>query len=150
MQEHDRFADAVIRDEFRRLNNHLPKNRRTLADLLADPSPSVSSVSGHPIRMRKQELEELSESLPVAARNKIRLPLIFLRRRDLGPGAFTLLGDPYEEYATMLLIESFNGTFDEFKGRNSGPAIVYTPQISQLLRRFHSLVVMGFATSTEG
>ena len=147
MQEHDRFTDAVIRDEIRRLNTHLPKNRRTLADLLTDPSPSVTSVSGHPIKMRKGELEELSKSLPSEATNKVKLPLIFLRRRDLGTGAFTILGDPYEEWATLLLTESFKGTFDEFKGRNSEPVIVYTPQISLLLRRFHSLIIIGFATS---
>ncbi len=54
--EHDRFADAALRDELKRLNTHLPKNRRTLEDLLADPSPSVLSVSGHRIRMRRKEL----------------------------------------------------------------------------------------------
>ena len=99
--------------------------------------------------MRKEELEELSKSLPVEARNKVRLPFIFLRRRDLGPGAFTILGDPYEEYATLLLIDSFKGTYDDFKGQNTGPVTVYTPQISLLLRRFHSLIIMGFATSLE-
>ena len=149
LQDRDRFADAVIRDEIRRLNTHLPKNRRTLEDLLKDPSPSVTAVSGHMIRMRKDELDEMLKSLPSEAVTRIRLPIIFLRRRDLGPGAFTIMGDPYEEYAALLLAGSFNGTFEEFK-QNRRPATIYKPQVSLLLRKFHSLIVIGFATSIEG
>lgn len=148
MQERDRFADAVLRDEMRRLNTHLPKNRRTLEELLADPSPSVESVSGHSIRMKKEQLEELSKSIPDDSAKRIRLPIIFLRRRDLGPGAYIVLGDPFEEYATRLLTGAFHGTFEEFKKQHQMVGTIYKPEISLLLRRFHSLIVIGFATSS--
>lgn len=149
MQERDRFADAVLRDEMRRLNTHLPKNRRTLEELLSDPSPSVESVSGHSIRMKKEQLEELSKSLPEDSAKRIRLPIIFLRRRDLGPGAYIVLGDPFEEYATRLLTGAFRGTFEEFKKQNQTVGTIYRPEISLLLRRFHSLIMIGFATSLD-
>ena len=149
MQERDRFADAVLRDEMRRLNTHLPKNRRTLDELLADPSPSVESVSGHPIRMKKEQLEELSKSLPNDSAKRIRLPIIFLRRRALGPGAYIVLGDPFEEYATRLLTGAFHGTFEEFTKQHQTVATIYRPEISLPLRRFHSLIVIGFATSSD-
>lgn len=149
MQERDRFADAVLRDEMRRLNTHLPKNRRTLENLLADPSPSVVSVSGHPIRMKKEELDELSRSLPADSAKRIRLPIIFLRRRDLGPGAFVVFGDPYEEYATRLLTGAIHVTFEEFKKQYQAVGTFYKPEISLLLRRFHSLIVIGFTTSSD-
>lgn len=149
MQERDRFADALLRDEMRRLNTHLPRNRRTLEELLADPSPSVESVSGHSIRMKKEQLEELSKSLPDDSAKRIRLPIIFLRRRDLGPGAYIVVGDPFEEYATRLLTRSFHGTFEEFKQQHQTVATIYRPEISLLLRRFHSLIVIGFATSSD-
>ena len=144
MLERDRFTDVVLRDELRRLNSHLPKIRRTLQELLADNSPSVSSVSGDTIRMKPEELKELAASLPDTAPNRVRLPLVLLRRRDLGSGAFTVLGDPYEEYALLLLAGSFDGTFEEFKKRTHRTATIYKPQISRLLRRFHSLIVIGF------
>ena len=149
MQERDRFADAVLRDEMRRLNSHLPTNRRTLEELLADPSPSVESVSGHSIRMKKEQLEELSKSLPENSAKRIRLPIMFLRRRDLGPGAHVVLGDPFEEYATRLLTGGFHGTFEEFKKQHQSVGTFYKPEISLLLRRFHSLVVIGFAASSD-
>ena len=75
----------------RRLNAHLPKNRRTLKDLLKEDTPSVPTVDGGRIVMKKSELEELAESLPEEVRDRVKLPLVLLRRTELGPGAFTLL-----------------------------------------------------------
>jgi uncharacterized protein (UPF0216 family) len=146
-QERDRFVDAVFREELKRLNSHLPKNRRTLEDLLADSSATVTSISGHLIRMKKEELNDLSRSLPAEAPRRIRLPIVLLRRRDLGTGAFTVLGDPYEEYSVLLVIGGYSGTFEEFRRQTSGTVTLYKPQVSQLLRRFHSLTVIGFGTS---
>ncbi len=146
MQERDRFVDAVLRDEFRRLNSHLPTSRRSLEELLADPSPSVSSVSGHTIRMKRDELQQLSASLPTEISKRLRLPIVLLRRRDLGVGAFTVLGDSLEEYAVLTLTESFRGTFEEFKHQTRSNVIVYKPQVSLLLRKYHSLVVIGFGS----
>ena len=99
--------------------------------------------------MKKEQLEELSKSLPDDSAKRIRLPIIFLRRRDLGPGAYIFLGDPFEEYATCLLAGSFHGTFEEFKKQHQTVATIYRPEISLLLRRFHSLIVIGFATSSD-
>lgn len=146
-EERDRFADALLRDDLRRLNSHLPKQRRSLENLLNDPSPRVPSVSGHVIKMRRSELEELSSALPEAARTRIRLPIVLLRRKDLGIGAFTILGDAYEEFCLALLAGSFSGTFEEFKTQTKGPVTIYKPQVSLLLRRFHSLFILGFGTA---
>jgi uncharacterized protein (UPF0216 family) len=145
--ESDRFAATVLRDDLRRLNSHLPKNRRPLDELLAEDSPSVPSISGHVIKMKKQELLDLSYSIPNLDGSKIRLPIILLRRTDLGPGAFVVLGDPYEEYAMSVLSGSFRGTFDEYRKRGSTASVIYKPQVSLLLRRFHSLVTIGFGTT---
>jgi uncharacterized protein (UPF0216 family) len=147
MEERDRFFEALVRDEMRKLNSHLPKNRRTLRELLSDPAPRVPAVSGDLIRMKKPELEELSASLPNEAVTHVRLPIVLLRRKDLGPGAFTIMGDRYEEYAMLLLIGSFQGSFDQFREEKPDPVVLFKPQISLLMRRFHSLLVLGFGTS---
>ena len=97
--------------------------------------------------MKKSELEEFSSSVPEDGKDRIKLPLVLLRRRELGPGAFAVLGDPYEEYAIMLLLGSFKGTFEEFKRGNQKPVVFYRPEISELIRKYHSLVVLGFGVS---
>jgi Protein of unknown function DUF61 len=131
----------------RKLNSHLPKERRTLEELLNDPAPRVPAASGDLIRMRKQELEELSRSLPREAGTRVKLPIVLLRRRDLGPGAFTVLGDRYEEYAMLLLAGSFEGSFEQFRGMRPDPVVIFKPEIGLLMRRFHSLLTLGFGTS---
>ncbi len=147
MEQRDRFSDALLRDDMRKLNSHLPKNRRTLKELLSDPAPRVPAASGDLIKMKKPELEELSRSLPAEANTRIRLPMVLLRRRDLGPGAFTIMGDRFEEYAMLLLAGSFRGSFEQFREQKSDPIVLFKPQISLLMRRFHSLLILGFGSS---
>ncbi len=147
MESRDRVFDTMLREEIRRLNTHLPKSRRTIMELLDEETPSVTTVDGGRIVMKRSELEELAGSLPEEARDKVRLPLVLLRRAELGPGAFTLLGDTLEEFALSRIVGGFQGTYEEFKGTRAGPNIFYKPQISDLLRRYHSLVVMGFGVS---
>ena len=144
MEQRDRFTDALLRDDMRKLNSHLPKNRRTLKELLNDPTPRVPGASGDLIKMKKPELEELSRSLPAEANTRVKLPIVLLRRRDLGRGAFTVMGDRYEEYAMLLLTESFKGSFEQFSEQKSDVIVLFKPQISLLMRRFHSLLILGF------
>lgn len=148
--ESDRFTATLLQNDLRRLNSHLPRNRRSLAELLAEQSPSVTSVSGHLIKLKREELLDLCSSIPNLESSKIRLPIIMLRRTDLGPGAFIVLGDLYEAYVVSVLSDSFRGTFNEFTQQNSSAIPIYKPQVSTLLRRFHSLITIGFGTSGAG
>ena len=149
MEQRDRFFDALLSNDMRKLNSHLPKNRRTLKELLSDPAPRVSAASGNIIKMRKHELEDLSRSLPTEADTRVKLPIVLLRREDLGPGAFTVMGDRYEEYALLLLAGSFQGSFEEFREQKSDAFVLFKPQISLLMRRFHSLLILGFGSSNR-
>ena len=94
--DQDGFFDVMLQNELRKLNTHLPKNRKTISELLAEDQPTVSTVGGEKVSMKKTEVEALSAKLPDLLRDKVRLPIVLLRRRELGPGAFVLLGDDYE------------------------------------------------------
>jgi len=144
LEERDRLVDALLRDDMRKLNSHLPRNRRTLKELLSDPAPRVLAASGDLIKMKKHELEEMSRSLPTEADTRVKLPIVLFRRGDLGSGAFTVMGDRYEEYAMLLLAGSFQGNFEQFREQKTDAAVLFKPQISLLMRRFHSLLILGF------
>jgi hypothetical protein len=88
----------------------------------------------------------LSRSLPPEAGTRVKLPIVLLRRRDLGLGAFTVVGDSYEEYAMLLLADSIHGSFEEYKEQKPESALLFKPQVSSLMRRFHSLLVLGFGS----
>ena len=149
MEGRDSFVDSMLRDEMRRLNAHLPKKRQTVRELLAEETPSVPAVDGSRIVMKKAELESLASSLPEALQDRVKLPLVLLRRMELGPGAFTLLGDSAEEFALSTVATGSQGSLEEFRRNQKGPTVFYKPQISDLLRRFHSLIVIGFGVSED-
>src|SRR5437773_12502129 len=98
--------------------------------------------------MKKPELEELSRSLPVEAETRVRLPVVLLSRKDVGPGAFTVMGDRYEEYAMMLLAGSFQGSVEQFKEQKSEPTVIFKLQFILLMRSLHVLLVLVFGTSS--
>jgi hypothetical protein len=66
---------------------------------------------------------------------------------DLGPGAYELFGDAFEEYVLARLVGSFSGDFEDFKRSKTGTSIFYRPQIVELMKKIHSLVVLGFSTT---
>ncbi len=149
MEGRDNLVDTVLKDEIRRLNMHLPKKRETVRELLADENPSVPCVDGSRIVMKRDEIESLASSLPQSFPDKVKLPLVLLRRIDLGPGAFTMLGDTAEEFALSILTGGGQGGLEEFRRNQTSPAIFYKPQISELMRRFHSLIVIGFGPPSD-
>jgi uncharacterized protein (UPF0216 family) len=148
MEGRDRLADTMLRDEMRRLNAHLPRKRLSISELLTLETPWVPSADGGKIVMKKAELESLAKSLPEDLLSRVKLPLVLLRRTELGIGAFVLLGDRVEEYALFKMVAGSNITMEEFRDQTS-PYIFYKPQVSELLRRFHSLIVIGFGVSDE-
>ena len=112
-------------------------------------APSVPTVDGGRIMMKMEELQGLAGILPENLLGRVRVPLILMRRTDLGPGAFALLGDPVEEYALLRVVSPSEVSFEDFRLEHSAPTIFYKPQVSELLRRYHSLVVIGFGVSEE-
>ncbi len=149
MEGRDRLADTMLRDEMRRLNTHLPKKRQTITELLTEETPSVPSVNGSRIIMKKTELESLARKLADNLHDRVKLPLVLLRRTELGPGAFTLLGDSVEEFALFTLTTDRKNTLEEFRKTHTTPTIFYKPQVSELLRLFHSLIVIGFGVPED-
>ena len=99
--------------------------------------------------MRKDELESLASILPKDDAGKIHLPIVLIRRRDMGPGAFTILGDKPEAYAVSRMLSRFDGDFEEYRAKSGPELVVYKPQVSELTRKFHSLIVIGFGVSED-
>jgi uncharacterized protein len=145
--DRDGFFDVMLQNEMRKLNAHLPKNRKTIRELLGECEPTVSTVGGEKFSMKKLEVEALSAELPDALLDRVKLPIVLLRRRELGSGAFTLLGDSYEEYALSKVLGDYTGTLTDFQRSKESPIVFYKPQVSELMRRFHSLIVIGFGLS---
>ena len=144
----DRAMDAVLGHELRKLNTHLPKQRRSLSELLKLKDPTVEASDGSSIALTTTDLEELAKIVPVEYRDRLRLPIIILRRMDLGNSIYTVSSEGVEEFTVKKILGL---TKDEYYQmyRNREPTFLYRPQVTELLRRFHSLFVIGFGVPKE-
>ena len=51
-----------------------------------------------PILLRTSELEELAKTAPEEYRGRLKLPIIILRRMEVGKSIYTIAGDRIEEF----------------------------------------------------
>lgn len=144
----ERTFRAVLWHEIRKLNTHLPKHRRSLSELLKATDPTVETVDGSSIVFKTCELEELARIVPEEFQDRLKLPIIVLRRMELGRSVYAVAGERIEEFTVKKILGITDENYHSmYRDRDS--IFLYRPQVSELLRRFHSLVVIGFGIPKE-
>lgn len=144
----DRATDAILGYELRKLNTHLPKQRLSLRELLLVEDPTVEAADGSAIVLKKSELQELANIVPAECHGSLKLPIIVLRRMELGRSVYTVSGERLEEFTVRKILGLTNQKFHQMY-RDQEPAFLYRSQVSELLGRFHSLFVIGFGIPKE-
>ncbi|MEM1658872.1 MAG: DUF61 family protein [Candidatus Jordarchaeales archaeon] len=137
----ERFIRALWKSEIQKLNDHLPKEYKTLAQLLKEDNPSVSTVCGDKIFLKKADLEYVARIVPEKYHDKIHLPLTFIRRIDMGEGVYSIGGGLLERLLVSSLLKD-KPVFTE--NEDEAPEYVYRLQLWYLKRKIRSLVVIGF------
>ncbi len=144
----ERALDTVLTHEIRKLNTHLPKHRRTMTDLLKSTDPTMEAVDGTSILLRTVEMEELSRIVPREYQDRLKLPMVILRRMEFGKSTYTVSGEPIEEFTVKKILGATNADFHQmYMDRES--FFLYRPQVVELLRKYHSLFVIGFGLPRE-
>jgi hypothetical protein len=144
----ERTFDALLGRELRKLNTHLPKQRRSLKELLTEIDPTLPAVDGSTIVLKKEEIEELARIVPPEYYESVKLPVIVLRRMELGKSVYTVSGDRVEEFTVKKILGKTNAEYHALH-LDDQPFFLYRPDVSELVRRFHSLVVIGFGIPKE-
>ncbi|MCX8204062.1 MAG: DUF61 family protein [Candidatus Nezhaarchaeota archaeon] len=138
----ERLLKALLKHEVEKLNEHLPKEFKTLEELLSMRDPCVKTRDGGEIIFDRSELEMIASLLPEELRHQLRLPIVLLRRVDLGPGVFSVSGGRAEAYVALKLISRKGGVkLDEVKL----PLYIYRPEAQVLRRKLRTSTVIGFA-----
>jgi hypothetical protein len=140
--------DAVLGYEIRKLNNHLPKQRLSLRELLAVEDPTIEAADGSAIVLKKSELQELATIVPPEYHGRLKLPIIVMRRMELGRSVYTVSGERVEEFTVKKILGLTNEKFHQMYG-DPEATFLYRPQVSELLWRFHSLFIIGFGIPKE-
>jgi uncharacterized protein (UPF0216 family) len=145
----EKAFDTLIGHEIRRLSNHLPRQRKFLKDLLAqDGDTTVEAADGTKLLLRQVELQALAKIVPTEYHEKLRIPFIILRRMDMGKSIYTVAGDQLEVFTIQKILGRTNDSFHEMY-KHTERLFVYRPEVSELVGKFHSLIVIGFGIPQE-
>ena len=145
---YERLLRTMLKDETRRLNQHLPKSTKSLSELLCEKEPCVETKGGGQIIMRRSELVELAKMVPKDYQDKVRLPIIVLRRMELGRGTFCVLGDDVEKFAVKRILDLTKLSFNDMDMEKED-FFIYRLQVQELIRKFKSLIVIAFGTPQD-
>ena len=69
-------AERYLFDEFRAINAHVPRRRKSLAELLGEERPGVVCGDGSVHSFRRKELEFIAEMLEPGELEDLMLPII--------------------------------------------------------------------------
>jgi len=144
----ERAMDAVLGHELRKLNTHLPKQRRSLSELRQMKEPTVKATDGSDIILNKSDLDDLAKIVPAEYQDRVKLPIIVLRRMELGRSVYTVSGERIEEFTVRKILGLTNEEYYQMY-KDQEATFLYRPQVTELIRRFHSLIVIGFGIPKE-
>ncbi|MDH5815888.1 MAG: DUF61 family protein [Candidatus Nezhaarchaeota archaeon] len=140
------FIDRVSRilaKEIEKINDHLPRESKTLKELLEMDEPKVLTKSGDELVMDKRELEMLASILPAQHHDKLRLPIIILRMIEMGDGVYMICGGDLE-------VQVINKVLGQGAVHcHDGKAFLYKPYVAALRGKLRTTTVIGFVPSME-
>ena len=137
----DKAFDALIGHEIRRINNHLPKQRKILKHLLAqDGDTTIEAIDGTKILLRRAELQAIGSIVPMEHHEKLRNPFIILRRMEMGKSTRSVYNSENSWANERLISRDVQHTEQLF---------LYKPKVAELVGKFHSLIVIAFGIPSE-
>lgn len=124
-----------LRYELMSINMALPKRPLRLSMLLHLEEPFVETVGGGRHYFDKKELEELRKLLPSG--HDVLLPIVFVRRGELGEGVYLIKGGKDEAEAFRLALGLSDVPY------SPEGYYTYKPFILEFLRKFKTLGIIG-------
>ena len=136
-------VSRILAREIERINDHLPKESRTLKELLEMREPKVLTRAGDELLMDRRELELLADVVPAQHHDKLRLPIVILRMIEMGEGVYMICGGDLEAQVIAKIL-----------GPNAvhlhdGRAFLYKPYIAILRSKLRTTTAIGFVSGME-
>jgi len=125
--------------ELAHLNDHLPEERVSLKNLIKQGKTVIKTKTGEHY-FEKSDIDTLKSFVPREFWNKIYLPLIFLRKKEV----YEFTGNIYECFLIKKILNGERYTYDAVIETDKR-LILYTPQIIELKKKFKSIFVIGFS-----
>lgn len=135
-----------LQHEIDSINFHLPKKRVPL-HIAKNGYNTYISKDNNQIYIDMKEITSLLEICPQERIKDVLLPILIIRRRDLGSGTYVISGELLEQFLVLKSLDSFKGTWKDFAD-NPPPnhvTFLYKPDLIQLRKKLPTSTVIGFA-----
>ncbi len=142
MKKYSGFLSGLER-EIAQINDHMPKTKKPLSQLLKEKSPGFITREGQKSAVRVEELNELAQVVPSEYHNRIMIPFTILRRTTLGPGAHTIGGSKLEQFTVLLILGRVERPFESWRSTEL-PRIIYSPEVGLLRQKLPTTLTIGF------
>jgi len=139
--------DKLLEHEIDTLNDHLPRARIRLVDLLKEDDPHYTTRSGEKSVFKVEELEWLRKAVPKKLHDSIRLPIVILRRLDQGPGIHSVSGNKTELFMIHKLLGYDDLEWENFAAWKSIEHIA-RPQVQIIRQKLPSTTSLGIVFTT--
>ncbi|NPD87551.1 MAG: DUF61 family protein [Asgard group archaeon] len=142
----DDKLSKYLKYEIDSVNNHLPKKRITL--LMAEQG-NLYYVNREDAQLyiNKKEIQILLELCPKEKHKDVYLPILIIRRRDLGRGTYIISGELIEQFLVSKAINKYKESWENFNNEDHSPSLVYLykPDLIELRKVLPTSTVIGFA-----
>jgi len=143
----NRFIERMLENDLDTANDHLPSKKASLAELLREEKPSYLTRSGEKSLFLIDEVKRVAEETPVEYHDSFMLPIVILRRMDLGIGIYTIAGSKIELFFIHRNLNPSELSWSLLKGWRPIDRIA-RPQVQIVRRKLPSTTCLGFTTST--
>lgn len=141
-----RFIDKMIENDIDTANDHLPLRKVSLASALLEQKPSYITRSGEHSGFIVEELLRIADEIPAEYHSTFMLPIVILRRMDLGHGIYTIAGSKTELFFIHRAIANSEVRWDSLRSWHPVEKLA-RPQVQVIRRKMPSTTCLGFTTS---
>ncbi|MFW9852090.1 MAG: DUF61 family protein [Candidatus Thorarchaeota archaeon] len=141
----DDKLSKFLKHEIESVNLHLPKKRVSLEDAIQGKTYYMSREDVE-LYINKKEVDVLSKICPVRKHKDVFLPILIIRRRDLGKGVYVISGELIEQYLVLKALNKYDKEWDDFR-KNPLPTnalFLYKPDLIEIRKILPTGIVIGF------
>ena len=125
---------------------HLPKKRVTLELALKGYNYYVSRENNK-LYIDKKELDLIHSLCPMEKVSVILLPILIVRRRDIGQGTYVISGELIDQYIVLKALEKIDTDWNVWlkEQPSSKEFYLYKPDLISLRKKLPTSTVIGFS-----
>lgn len=143
--DNDRIT-KFLKHEIDSINLHLPKKRVNLEMALKGYNFYVTKEDAQ-IYIEEEEVQLLRELCPTEKQTKVFLPILIIRRRDLGAGTYIISGELIEQFLVLKALGRIEEDWKQFtkKEYKSNTFFLYKPDLIELRKKLPTSTIIGFS-----